>query len=80
MLMNNDILLNSDGNMMMILIIMMMKICDEGAISTGEGDGGVAEREETARRGKPCEYNTGEQMDDDGDDQRDGDGGDNNCV
>ena len=67
--------------MMMILIIMMMKICDEGAISTGEGDGGVAEREETARRGKPCEYNTGEQMDDDdGDDQRDGDGGDNNCV
>ena len=68
-------------NMMMILIIMMMKICDEGAISTGEGDGGVTEREETARRGKPCEYNTGEQMDDDdGDDQGDGDGGDNNCV
>ena len=65
--------------MMMSLIIMMMKICDEGAISTGEGDGGVAEREETARRGKPCEYKQ-HWDDDDGDDQRDGDGGDNNCV
>ena len=41
------------------MILIIMKICDEGAISTGEGDGGVAEREETARRGKPCEYNTG---------------------